>query len=127
MFFQIINNNPGWERNTSMARRRKNIYEQLSFLYNTIEQLLLRLLLPVGMVTIDNLSHTLTNLDLVFGMPGIKSQIVKCGTHSVKGVGFNKRSDYFPVKTTLDICWEKQILYQNKTSHCWICQSSSHL
>lgn len=107
MFFRVINDNPGWEGNTSMARRRKSIYEQLAFLYNTIEQLSLRLLLPIGTFTIDNLSHTLSTLDLVFGMPGIKSQTVKCGTHSVKGVGLNKRSDHFPVKAALDIRWEE--------------------
>lgn len=59
------------------------------------------------MVIRNNLLHTPSTLDLVFGMPAIKSQTVKCGMHLVEGVGFNKKSDHFPVKTALDIRWEK--------------------
>lgn len=94
---------PRWEGNNSAARRRKSTQERLTFLYDIIEQLLLRLLLPVGTITRDDLSHTPSTLDLVFGTPGIESQTIKCGTHPMEGMGLNKGSDHFSVKTVLDI------------------------
>lgn len=103
--FQVIkqDTNPGWEKNTSMARKSKSIHDQLAFLDDIIEQFLLKFLLSIGMVTRDNLLHTPSSFDLIFGIPSIKSQIVKYGTHSIEKVSLNKRLGHFPVKTALNI------------------------
>lgn len=94
---------PRWERNTSIAWRKKSSHEQLIVLYDIIEDFLLGLLLPIGTVTRDNLLHMLSTLNLVFGTPGIEFPTIKCSTHPVEGLGLNKGSDHFPVGTVLDI------------------------
>lgn len=68
-----------------------------------MEQLLLGLLLLINTITRDNLLHTLSTLNLIFGMPGIESQTIKYGIHLLKETGLNKVFNNLPIKIVLNI------------------------